>query len=85
LKKTLLGDLWEERSFFTEHERAALAETEAGTSARDMYRMMLARGSFSENELVDLTLTVVVINGSKHLTLSFAPYLATTNLPSRIM
>ena len=53
----------EETPFFTERERAALAWTEAvtlvgqGHVPDDIYQ--LARGSFSENELVNLTLAII--------------------------
>ena len=55
--------VWEETPFFTERERAALAWTEAvtlvgqGHVPDDIYQ--LARGSFSENELVNLTLAII--------------------------
>jgi AhpD family alkylhydroperoxidase len=67
--------VWEETPFFTERERAALAWTEAvtligqGHVPNDVYQQ--ARGSFSEAELVNLTLAIIVINGWNRLAISF--------------
>ena len=67
--------VWEETPFFTERERAALAWTEAVTLVGqehvpdDVYQQ--ARGSFSETELVNLTLAIIVINGWNRLAISF--------------
>ena len=67
--------VWREAPFFTERERAALAWTEAVTLVSrdqvpdDVYE--LARAQFSEKELVDLTMAVVVINGWNRLAISF--------------
>jgi alkylhydroperoxidase family enzyme len=64
----------EETAFFTERERAALAWTEAvtlvgqGHVPDDIYQQ--ARGRFSENELVNLTLAIIVINGWNRLAIS---------------
>jgi AhpD family alkylhydroperoxidase len=66
---------WEETPFFTERERAALAWTEAvtlvgqGHVPDDIYDQ--ARRSFSERELIDLTLAVIAINGWNRLAISF--------------
>jgi AhpD family alkylhydroperoxidase len=66
---------WREAPLFTERERAALAWTEAVTLLADthvpddVYEM--ARAQFSEQELVDLTMAVVVINGWNRLMVSF--------------
>ena len=67
--------VWEETPFFTERERATLAWTEAVTQVGqghvpvDVYQQ--ACGSFSENELVNLTLAIIVINGWNRLAISF--------------
>src|SRR5512135_952052 len=67
--------VWRETPFFTERERAALAWTEAVTDVArsrvpdDVYHW--ARQHFSEKELVDLTLAVVVINSWNRLAISF--------------
>ena len=65
----------EETAFFTERERAALAWTEVvtlvgqGHVPDDIYQQ--ARGRFSENELVNLTLAIIGINGWNRLAISF--------------
>lgn len=67
--------VWEETPFFTDRERAALAWTEAVTLVSDghvsdtVYE--LARQQFSERALVDLTLTIVTINGWNRLAIAF--------------
>lgn len=67
--------VWEETPFFSGRERAALAWTEAVTLVSvdhvpdDVYE--LARQHFSEQELVDLTLTIVTINGWNRLAIAF--------------
>ena len=80
---------WEETPFFTERERAALAWTEAVTLVGeehvpdDIYEQ--ACHSFSEKELIDLTLAVIVINGWNRLAISFrtVPPAVTNQLPRR--
>jgi AhpD family alkylhydroperoxidase len=68
-------DAWHEAPFYTERERAALAWTEALTrlaethAPDEVYEM--ARGQFSEKELVDLTLAVVAINGWNRFAVGF--------------
>ncbi len=66
---------WRETPFYTERERTALAWTEAVTLLSvdhvpdDIYA--LARGQFSEKELVDLTMAIIAINGWNRLAESF--------------
>lgn len=66
---------WRETDWFTERERAALAWTEAVTTLEnrevpdDVYAQ--ARAEFSEQELADLTLAVVAINGWNRLNIAF--------------
>jgi AhpD family alkylhydroperoxidase len=68
-------DAWRETSFYTERERAALAWTEAVTLIAEnhvpdeLYEQ--ARQHFSEEELVNLTMAVVAINGWNRLSISF--------------
>ena len=68
-------DAWRETSFFTDRERAALAWTEAVTRVSQdhvpdgVYEEVRQR--FSEEELVNLTLAVVSINGWNRLAISF--------------
>ena len=70
-----LLDAWREAPGFTTRERAALAWTEAVTLVADtrvpddVYEV--ARGQFSEQELVDLTMAVVAINGWNRLMIAF--------------
>ena len=66
---------WRETPFFTERERAALAWAEAVTLVHDghvpdaVYEE--ARQQFSEEELVNLTMVLVAINGWNRLAISF--------------
>lgn len=66
---------WRETPFFDERERAALAWAEAVTLVHDghvpddVYEE--ARRSFSERELIDLTMAVVAINGWNRLSVAF--------------
>jgi alkylhydroperoxidase family enzyme len=66
---------WRETPFFTARERAALAWTEAltliteGHVPDDIYE--LAKRCFSDEELVNLTLAVITINGWNRLAISF--------------
>jgi alkylhydroperoxidase family enzyme len=67
-------DAWEESPYYTDRERAALAWTEAATRLKDrnvpdtVYEE--ARRFFSEEELADLTLGVVAINGWNRLNIA---------------
>lgn len=66
---------WRETPFFTERERAALEWTEALTLvseneiADSLYES--ARKQFSEKELVDLTISIIAINGWNRLAIGF--------------
>ncbi len=66
---------WEETPFYTQQEGAALAWAEAVTEIAttgipdDVYE--IARQSFSEKELVDLTMAVITINGWNRLAVGF--------------
>ncbi len=66
---------WRETSFFNARERAALAWTEAVTRISKhpiedaLYDELCAH--FSEREIVDLTLAVIVINGWNRLAIPF--------------
>jgi AhpD family alkylhydroperoxidase len=67
--------VWRETPFFTPRERAALewAETVTNISQRgvpdDIYASV--RKEFSEEELVELTMAVIAINGWNRLAISF--------------
>jgi AhpD family alkylhydroperoxidase len=67
-------DAWEESPYYTDRERAALAWTEAVTrlTNRDVPDSVYdeARRYFSEEELVDLTLAIVAINGWNRLNIA---------------
>ena len=66
---------WKEAPFFTDRERAALALTEAVTSIKDSHVPECiyekAKKSFSEEELVNLTLAIIAINGWNRLSITF--------------
>ncbi len=66
---------WEEAPFFTERERAALAWTEAVTLiSHDHVPDRVfdeVRPHFTDKELVDLTMTIIAINGWNRLAVTF--------------
>jgi alkylhydroperoxidase family enzyme len=70
-----LLNAWREAGVFTPRERAALAWTEAltlvteGHVPEEVYQE--ARAQFSEKELADLSLAVVVINGWNRIMVAF--------------
>lgn len=67
--------VWRETPFFTDRERAALAWTEAvtelGRAGVDDALFEHARRHFSEQEIVDLTLAVIAINGWNRMAVAF--------------
>ena len=69
---------WRETPFFTDRERAALEWAEAVTLVAetrvpdDVYEQV--RQQFSEEELVELTFAVIVINSWNRLQVSFRPH-----------
>src|SRR5215211_8384646 len=74
-QRLYLLDAWRESPFYTERERAALAWAEAVTLVTEghvpdeVYEQ--ARAEFNEEELVNLTLAVVAINGWNRLSIAF--------------
>jgi AhpD family alkylhydroperoxidase len=74
-QRLYLLNAWRESPFYSERERAALAWTEAVTLVAhsqvpdDVYEE--ARKAFSEEELVNLTMAVVAINGANRLNVAF--------------
>ncbi len=74
-QRLYLLDAWRESPFYSERERAALAWTEAltlitdGHVPDDVYET--ARAAFSEEELANLSLAVVAINGANRLNIAF--------------
>ena len=74
-QRLYLLDAWRESPFYTERERAALAWAEAVTLVRDGHVpdevFEQARAQFGEEELANLTLAVVTINGWNRLNIAF--------------
>jgi AhpD family alkylhydroperoxidase len=74
-QRLYLLDAWRESPFYTERERAALAWAEAvtlvgeGHVPDEVYEQ--ARAQFGEEELVNLTLAVVAINGWNRFNIAF--------------
>jgi AhpD family alkylhydroperoxidase len=74
-QRLYLLDAWEESPFYSDRERAALAWTEAltliteGHVPDDVYEN--ARAQFNEEELANLTLAIVAINGANRLNIAF--------------
>jgi len=74
-QRLYLLNAWRESPFYSERERAALAWTEAVTLVAesqvpdDIYDE--ARKQFSEEELVNLTMALVAINGANRLNIAF--------------
>lgn len=87
IQRLYMLDAWREAPFYTERERAALAWTEAVTLVAathvpdDVYAQ--ARQSFTEQELVNLTLAVVAINGWNRLSISFRTPAGTYQPPAK--
>ncbi len=74
-QRLYLLSAWRECPWYTERERAALAWTEAltllteGNVPDDVF--VLARAQFAEEELVNLTLAIVAINGANRINVAF--------------
>jgi AhpD family alkylhydroperoxidase len=74
-QRLYLLDAWRESPFYSERERAALAWTEALTLVTrdhvpdEVYAQ--ARAQFSEQELANLTLAIIAINGANRLNIAF--------------
>src|SRR3972149_9011938 len=74
-QRLYLLDAWRESPFYSDRERAGLAWTEAltlvteGHVPDEVYEEVRAR--FSEEELVNLTLAIVAINGANRLNIAF--------------
>ncbi|MDB5147214.1 MAG: carboxymuconolactone decarboxylase [Mucilaginibacter sp.] len=63
---------WEESPYYTDRERAAFAWAEAVTTCHvtdEVYRT--AKGRFSDEELIDLTMAITTINIWNRINLSF--------------
>ncbi len=74
-RRLMLLDAWRETTLFNERERAALAWTEALTLLTEGHVpdevFDQVRGQFNDQELIDLTLAVVAINGWNRLQVAF--------------
>jgi len=74
-QRVYMLDAWRESPFYSDRERAALAWTEAVTLITaehvpdEVYEQ--ARQHFSEEELANLTLAIIAINGWNRLNVSF--------------
>ncbi|EEF58744.1 carboxymuconolactone decarboxylase family protein [Pedosphaera parvula] len=74
-QRLYLLDAWREAPFYSERERAALAWTEAVTLVSEshvpdsIYEQ--ARAQFSEEEMINLTMAVVAINGWNRISIAF--------------
>jgi AhpD family alkylhydroperoxidase len=74
-QRLYLLSAWRECPFYSERERAALAWTEAltllteGNVPDEVFA--LARAQFSDEELVNLTLAIVAINGANRINVAF--------------
>jgi alkylhydroperoxidase family enzyme len=74
-QRLYLLDAWREAPLYSERERAALAWAEAVTLVTDGHvpdeAYAAARAQFSEEELVNLTMALVAINGANRLNIAF--------------
>ena len=74
-QRIYLLNAWREAPFYSERERAALAWTEVVTVISESHasdeEYTAARAEFSEQELVDLTMAIVAINGWNRIAISF--------------
>lgn len=74
-QRLYLLSAWRECPFYSDRERAALAWTEAvtrladGDVPDDIFEM--AKAQFSEQELVDLTMAIIAINGWNRINIAF--------------
>lgn len=86
-QRLYLLDAWRETSLYSARERAALAWTEALTLVREGHVpddvFEAAREHFSEQELVDLSMAVVAINGWNRLSIAFRPEAGSYRVPKR--
>ncbi len=74
-QRLYLLDAWHEAPLYTEREQAALAWAEAvtrisGGNVPDEF-YIAARKQFSEEELIDLTLAIITINGYNRINIAF--------------
>lgn len=74
-QRLYLLNAWRESPFYSDRERAALAWTEALTLITDGHvpdeTYAETRAQFDEQELANLTLAVIAINGANRLNIAF--------------
>ena len=79
---------WRETPFYTDRERAALAWTEAVTLINDGHVsddvFDQARSQFSDEELINLTMAVIAINGWNRLAIPFRAVPGTYQPPTKL-
>lgn len=80
-QRLYLLPVWREAPCFTERERAALAWTESVTQIAITREVSdatyeAAKKSFTEKEIVDLTMAVIAINGWNRLNVAFRTTIA---------
>ena len=84
-QRLYLLSAWRECPFYTEREQAALAWTEAVTRLADdsvsdeVFAQV--RAQFSEQELVELTMAIIAINGWNRINVAFRTVPGTYRLP----
>ncbi|MDP9076520.1 MAG: carboxymuconolactone decarboxylase family protein [Bacteroidota bacterium] len=80
-QRLFVMDAWREAPFYSDRERAALAWAEAvtkitgGQVADEIYAQ--AKQQFTDEELIDLTLAVTVINSYNRINIAFRPLVGT--------
>ena len=86
-QRLLLLDAWREAPFYSARERAALEWTESLTLVSENHVpdevFAAARAQFSEEELVNLSLAVVAINGWNRLVIGFRREVGTYQVPAK--
>jgi AhpD family alkylhydroperoxidase len=74
-QRLYLLNAWRESPFYSDRERAALAWTEAVTLITEGHvpdeTYVEARAQFDEQELANLTLAVIAINGANRINIAF--------------
>jgi AhpD family alkylhydroperoxidase len=74
-QRLYLLNAWRESPFYSDRERAALAWTESLTLITDGHvpdeTYAEARAQFGEQELANLTLAIIAINGANRLNIAF--------------
>ena len=84
-QRLYLLSTWRECPFYTEREQAALAWTEAVTRLPDGSVpdevFAAARTQFSEQELVELTMAIIAINGWNRINVAFRTVPGTYRVP----